>query len=89
MATNFVIPPPPVGNDVASPSFRDWFFKIGALILAVLDLSNATGVLSIEHGGTGSELGVKVYEPVIGDPTSFVFSSDGDILVAWGGGYVS
>ena len=24
----FKLPPPPVGNDVSGPAFRDWFYKI-------------------------------------------------------------
>lgn len=56
MSINFSLPPPPVGNEVDSPSFRDWFFKIGALILAALNLSNATGILAPAHGGTGTSV---------------------------------
>jgi hypothetical protein len=86
---NLQLPPPPVGNEVNSPSFRDWFFKLSALVLASFQLENMLGVLPVEHGGTGSALGIKVYEPVIGAPTEILYNDAGDILMAWGGEYVS
>lgn len=31
----FSLPPPPVGNDVAGPAFRDWFYKLVAALQQV------------------------------------------------------
>lgn len=48
-------PPPPTGNDPASPAFRDWFYKIQKSLTTILftDLdftgSNLTSILTRNH----------------------------------------
>lgn len=46
----FKLPPPPVGNDVSSPAFRDWFYKIQQF------LQIAGNILFTELNFTGSNI---------------------------------
>jgi hypothetical protein len=41
----FNLPPPPVGNDVSGPAFRDWFYKLTNYLTNGLTVawSNVTG----------------------------------------------
>lgn len=54
----FKLPPPPVGNEVSGPAFRDWFYKlqtylntIGSILFTELDFtgSNITSIQTRNH----------------------------------------
>jgi hypothetical protein len=59
----FNLPPPPVGNDVSGPAFRDWFYKL-------------TNYLSTFEGGGGSGDGssrnVLIENTTIEEDTSYI-----------------
>jgi hypothetical protein len=51
-----------------------------------ITITNGVSTITIEalSGGSG-----KIYEPVVSTASEFMFSSNGDILMAWGGDYAS
>jgi hypothetical protein len=67
----FSLPPPPTSNDPKDPAFRDWFFKLTTFLGTVLDLANATGILTVEHGGTGTSDVPANGELLIGNGTDY------------------
>lgn len=71
----FSLPPPPTGNEVSGPAFRDWFYKLKQFLGEALDLSNVTGVLAVEHGGTGTDEVPQNGEVLIGNGTDYTLST--------------
>lgn len=52
----FNLPPPPAAEDISGAPWRLWFFKLVQQLKQALDLSNVSGVLAMENGGTGASL---------------------------------
>jgi hypothetical protein len=71
----FNLPPPPVGNDPKDPSFRDWFYKIRDFLAQPVDLSRVTGILSVIHGGTGTDEIPQNGELLIGNGTDYTLNT--------------
>jgi len=51
----FKLSPPPNDRDVQAVTWKQWFYKIIEALAQPTDLSDVTGVLAPEHGGTGSD----------------------------------
>lgn len=51
-----ILSPPPNDQDVQGIAWKQWFFKIRTQLLQALDLTNVSGVLAPDHGGTGSDI---------------------------------
>lgn len=49
-----ILSPPPNDTDVQGVSWKQWFFKIRNQLLEALDLTNVSGILAPDHGGTGT-----------------------------------
>lgn len=76
MASNIPnLPPPPVGNDVSSPSFRDWFYKAYQYLKQPINLANVTGILGIANGGTGTGDTPTNGQLLIGNGTDYTLST--------------
>jgi hypothetical protein len=71
----FNLPPPPPSNNPSDPAFRDWFFKLTAFLGTVLDLSNVTGILAVENGGTGTSDVPANGELLIGNGTDYTVNT--------------
>jgi hypothetical protein len=67
----FTLPPPPNVNNPGDPSFRDWFYKLRTFLSQALDLSNVTGILGVENGGTGTDEIPSNGELLIGNGTGY------------------
>jgi hypothetical protein len=52
----FNVPPPPSHEEITSPSWRIWFFRLLDYLALPVDLSSVTGILSPANGGTGTNL---------------------------------
>jgi hypothetical protein len=88
----FNLPPPPVGNDVSGPAFRDWFYKIRTYLSQPIDLSNVTGILGIGNGGTGTSDVPANGELLIGNGTGYsvnTLTAGANITITNGAGTIT
>lgn len=49
----FNLPPPPSTDDISGAPWRIWFFRLVQSLSNALDLTNVTGTLGVQNGGTG------------------------------------